>query len=124
MPEEYALALNYLYPFNPDTEIAFSLPGASKVTLTVYNILGQIVNVLVNYDMQPSHHLVTWNAGDLSSWIYFYRIVAREFITMKRMHLLKRKGSCREERPPGFKIYVSIFIRMSQSIRMHSTFEF
>jgi hypothetical protein len=85
----FKLQQNYPNPFNQDTKIAFSLPEASTVTLTVYNILGQVVEVLMDYDMQPGHHSVAWNAGDLSSGIYFYRIVVGEFIATRRMLLLK-----------------------------------
>lgn len=83
MPEEFALAQNCPNPFNPDTEIAFSLPGASKETLSVCNILGQVVDILVDYDMQPGRHSVTQNARDLSNGIYFYRLQAGGFTATK-----------------------------------------
>ena len=83
------LLSNYPNPFNPDTKITFSLPEASKVTVAVYNILGQVVDVLVDQEIGPGHHSVTWNAGELSSGIYFYRIVAGNFTETKRIVLLK-----------------------------------
>ena len=89
VPQTFKLAQNHPNPFNSDTKIAYSLPGASRVTLTVYNILGQMVEVLVDSEMQPGYHSVILNAGDLSSGIYFYRITAGEFVVTKRMVLLK-----------------------------------
>jgi len=89
LPTEFSLAQNYPNPFNPETEIAFALPEVSSVRLTVYNILGQVVEVLVDSEMQAGYHLVTWNGKNVASGIYFYRITAGEFTGTKRMFLLR-----------------------------------
>ena len=89
LPKEFSLAQNYPNPFNPETEIAFALPEASKITLTVYNILGQVVEVLIDSELYPGYHSVTWNGENIASGIYFYRITAGEFVETKRMLLLR-----------------------------------
>ena len=97
VPTEFSLAQNYPNPFNPETEIAFSLPEDSKVTLTVYNILGQVVDVLPDSDLKAGYHKMNWSGQDFASGIYFYRLTARgayrdnrgEFSATKRMLLLK-----------------------------------
>ena len=78
-PSSYALLQNYPNPFNPSTKISFSLPGASVVTLRVFNLLGQQVATLVNGPMGAGLHELTWNGQDgegrgLASGLYFYRI--------------------------------------------------
>ena len=94
VPASYTLNQNYPNPFNPSTEIAFALPSASHVTLTVYNILGQSVKTLVDGDLTEGSHQVTWDGTDnggsiVSSGIYFYRIQANNFVATKKMTLLK-----------------------------------
>ena len=87
--QNFSLAQNYPNPFNPETEIAFSLPEAAKVSLTVYNILGQVVEVLVDSELHAASHKVTWSGQDFASGVYFYRLIAGEFADTKRMLLLK-----------------------------------
>lgn len=97
LPTEFSLAQNYPNPFNPETEISFAFPKVSKVTLTVYNILGQVVEVLIDSEMYPGYHSVRWNGEHVASGIYFYRITTGEtsrdsrgeFTSTKRMLLLK-----------------------------------
>ena len=94
LPTTYALNQNYPNPFNPSTEIAFALPSAGRVTLTVYNVLGQAVKTLVDGDLEAGSHQVTWdgtsNGGSVAaSGIYFYRIQASNFVATKKMTLLK-----------------------------------
>jgi hypothetical protein len=88
-PDGFQLAQNYPNPFNPETEITFTLPEASNVTLTVHNILGQVVEELVNSEMQAGNHTVSWNGNNVASGVYFYRITAGPFSDTKRMLLLK-----------------------------------
>lgn len=89
VPETFSLGQNYPNPFNPETEIIFSLPKTAKVTLTVYNILGQVVEELVDSELEAGYHTVPWNGEDASSGVYFYHIVAGEFYATKRMVLMR-----------------------------------
>ena len=98
-PGTYSLKQNYPNPFNPSTNISFSLEKASNVKLEVYNILGQKVATLVNNFMQPGNYTVQFsakggstpggNAGRLASGVYIYRIEAGEFVSSKKMIVLK-----------------------------------
>jgi len=89
LPSEFWLGQNYPNPFNPETEIEFSLPQATRVTLTVYNLLGQVVEVLVDSELQAGYHVVQWSGENAASGIYFYRVTAGEFTATKRMVLMK-----------------------------------
>ena len=89
LPKTYALGQNYPNPFNPETEISFGLPEAIRVKLTVYNILGQVVDVLVDSELQAGYHKVSWSGQNATSGIYFYRFTTGEFTDAKRMLLLK-----------------------------------
>jgi len=89
VPDVFALNQNYPNPFNPSTEISFGLPVASHVELTIYNILGQKVETLVDREMEAGNHTVTWNADKVSSGVYFYRIAAKDFTETKKMLMLK-----------------------------------
>ena len=88
-PFTYALEQNYPNPFNPTTTINFSLMKASNVELTVYNILGQRVVTLVNGQLAAGTHTVKFNAVNLASGVYFYRLEAGGFVSNKKMMLLK-----------------------------------
>lgn len=89
IPNYFSLTQNYPNPFNPTTSIKFSVPTPEMVTLKVYDILGKEVAVLVNELKQPGFHSVEFNASRLASGIYFYRINAGEFTSVKRMILIK-----------------------------------
>ena len=89
LPEAFALRQNYPNPFNPVTQVAFDLPKASHVTLTVYNVLGQEVDVLMNKRMEAGSHVAEWDAESFSTGVYFYRIAADNFTETKKMLLLK-----------------------------------
>lgn len=92
---EYALYQNYPNPFNPTTIITYQLKEKSDVTLEIFNILGERINSIVNNIVQdPGQHIVTWNGKNSSgekvaSGIYIYRIKADNFISSKKMILLK-----------------------------------
>jgi hypothetical protein len=89
IPKVYALNQNYPNPFNPATKIRFSLPEAAKTKLTVYNALGQQVAELVNGFRNAGNYEVTWNASNLASGIYIYRLEAGRNVISKKMTLLK-----------------------------------
>ncbi len=88
-PVEYGLDQNYPNPFNPGTEISFSLAKSSFVNLEVYNSLGQKVATLLNKNINSGPHKVKFNASNLSSGIYYYKIQAGEFNSAKKMLLLQ-----------------------------------
>ncbi|MEJ2053396.1 MAG: endo-1,4-beta-xylanase, partial [Calditrichaceae bacterium] len=89
LPYAFNLSNNYPNPFNPTTTIDFTLPRNSKAKLIVYNVLGQEVAVVLNKNMSAGKHQVTFNGVKLSSGIYFYRLVAGEHVSVKKMMLLK-----------------------------------
>ena len=96
IPTVFSLSQNYPNPFNPNTKIRFGIPKESKVTLIIYNILGQEVRRLVNQQLKAGYHEVDLNISNYSSGIYFYRIQATPnggqagaFVETKKMILLK-----------------------------------
>jgi len=88
-PEKFALHQNAPNPFNPVTTIAFALPEAQDVKLTVFNAKGQMVKTVVDEHREAGHHAVTMDAKELPSGIYFYRLEAGPHVDMKKMTLLK-----------------------------------
>ena len=89
IPEIYSLSQNYPNPFNPTTTIDFSIPKGSLVTLKAYNILGQEVASLVNEEMKAGSYSVNFNANGLASGVYFYKLNAGSFNSVKKFTLLK-----------------------------------
>lgn len=89
VPVQFAVQQNYPNPFNPTTKIDFSIPARSNVSLVVYNVIGQQVATLVNETMETGFHTVNFNASSLSSGIYFYKLTAGNFSSVKKMMLLK-----------------------------------
>ena len=89
LPSTFSLSQNYPNPFNPTTTITFALPRRSQVSLTLYNILGQTVATLVDEKLSAGEYEVTLNGNGLSSGVYFYRIVAGDFVQGKKLVLLK-----------------------------------
>ncbi|HEV8537995.1 MAG TPA: DUF2341 domain-containing protein [Bacteroidota bacterium] len=81
VPEQFLLEQNYPNPFNPTTTIQFSLPRASLVTLKVYNILGQVVATLLDAEaLDDGVQEVEFNAGNVASGVYFYRLTANGIV--------------------------------------------
>lgn len=89
LPANFALEQNYPNPFNPSTTIRFSLPADNFVTLKVYNMLGQEVATLVNENKAAGNYNINFNASNLSSGVYLYRIDAGNFTAVKKLTLLK-----------------------------------
>jgi len=88
-PNEYSLDQNYPNPFNPSTIIRYSIPEANHVNITVYNILGKEVTRLVNSNKQAGNYEVEFNAENLSSGIYIYKIESGRFTETRKMLLIK-----------------------------------
>ncbi|MBS1518845.1 MAG: T9SS type A sorting domain-containing protein [Bacteroidetes bacterium] len=93
IPGQYTLGQNYPNPFNPKTVISFSI-GEGKINsgntvLKVYDILGNEITTLVNEKLSPGNYSVEWNAINVSSGIYFYRLTAGDFSEVKKMSLIK-----------------------------------
>ena len=88
-PLSFNLKQNFPNPFNPSTQIAFTLPEDTRVIIEVYNALGQKIAVLLDKPMTIGHHQIEFNGHNLPSGIYFYKIVAGKFQDMKKMILLK-----------------------------------
>lgn len=89
LPTSFALEQNYPNPFNPTTTINFSMPEASRVTVKVYNVMGQLVSTLVNREMNAGRHSVNFDASRLASGVYLYRIQAGSFTATRKMNLIK-----------------------------------
>jgi len=89
VPEAYTLSQNYPNPFNPVTNIKFSVPQAGIVKLVVYDLLGNEVATLVSQQMNAGSYTVDFDASQLSSSVYFYKIQAGEFTAIKKMMLVK-----------------------------------
>ncbi len=85
----FKLFQNYPNPFNPATTIEFALPNEANVTLKIYNALGQKVATLINKRMKAGKHSVKFNASQLSTGIYFYKLTAGNFATVRKMVLMK-----------------------------------
>jgi Secretion system C-terminal sorting domain len=89
VPVVFGLSQNYPNPFNPTTTIEFALPLTAKVQMKVYNVIGQEVATLVNETLTAGHHAVTFDASRIASGVYMYKIVAGNFVSVKKMVLLK-----------------------------------
>jgi len=87
--DSYSLQQNFPNPFNPSTTILYILPVPSKVNLSVYNITGQLVKVLVDESKASGTHRVDWNVDDLRSGVYFYKLTAGAFSDVKKCLIVK-----------------------------------
>jgi hypothetical protein len=88
-PDRFALDQNYPNPFNPSTVIRYSLPVQSHVALRIYNVLGQELKTLIEEPQDAGYKSVSWDAADLGSGIYFYKLTAGSFIDVKKMVLIR-----------------------------------
>jgi hypothetical protein len=86
---DYTLAQNYPNPFNPTTQISYSIKSNGLVTLKVYDMLGVEVASLVNENQEAGEYSIEFNASNLSSGIYVYRIASGNFVDTKKLILLK-----------------------------------
>jgi hypothetical protein len=89
LPTSFKLEQNYPNPFNPSTNINFSLPERSFVELKIYNILGIEISTIVNKELQAGNYTYSFDAENLTSGIYFYKLNAGKFSVTKKMTLIK-----------------------------------
>ena len=89
IPKIFALNQNYPNPFNPTTVISYQLPVTSNVTLKVYNVLGKEVATLVNETKEAGNYTTQFNASQLSSGVYFFKLTSNRFSSIRKMTLLK-----------------------------------
>ncbi|MBM4161769.1 MAG: T9SS type A sorting domain-containing protein [Ignavibacteria bacterium] len=89
VPSAYTLGQNYPNPFNPATTISFAIPKSSFVTLKVYSVTGELVSTVLEQGMRAGWHNVTFNAGNLASGVYLYRIQAADFSYARKMVLTR-----------------------------------
>jgi len=89
LPSEFALLSNYPNPFNAQTVIEYQLPVSASVKLEVYNLLGNKVTTLVEGEQEAGYKSVSWDASDVSSGIYFYKLSAGDYTETMRMILVK-----------------------------------
>ncbi|UCF20293.1 MAG: T9SS type A sorting domain-containing protein [Gemmatimonadota bacterium] len=89
IPRNISLFSDYPNPFNPSTTIEFNLPKTSKVTLKIFNILGEEVTTLVSEKLSTGSYIYEWDASNLASGVYLYRLEAEGFVETKKMMLMK-----------------------------------
>jgi hypothetical protein len=88
-PESISLSQNYPNPFNPGTRITYSVDSPRSIVLTVYDLLGREVALLVDEEQEAGTHSITWNANGIPSGVYFYRLTAGPTVLTRSMVLLK-----------------------------------
>ena len=88
-PTEYSLSQNYPNPFNPSTRIIFNIPEDGHVQLVVYNLVGEVVALLLDEEKTAGSYEVVFDASELTSGVYFYRLQSNSFIQTKKMLLIK-----------------------------------
>ena len=88
-PNGFQLSQNFPNHFNPTTEISFSLEKTGYTTLIVYNVLGQLIDTLIDQEIAVGTYHITFEAKDLPFGIYFYQIRSGEFTQVKKMMLMK-----------------------------------
>ena len=94
LPKEFALHNNYPNPFIPVTNITYDIPEATDVILEIYNVMGQRVRTLAQGNHEPGRYQIVWSATNdigqaLSSGMYIYRIQAGDFVSVKKLVLMK-----------------------------------
>ncbi|MDW7679786.1 MAG: T9SS type A sorting domain-containing protein, partial [bacterium] len=94
LPTELTLFQNYPNPFNPDTEIRYQLSEMTHVKLEIYNLLGQRIRTLVDWEKTAGSHMVRWDGRDafgarVSSGVYLYRLTAGRFCQTRKMVVMR-----------------------------------
>ncbi|MCJ7552905.1 MAG: T9SS type A sorting domain-containing protein, partial [Ignavibacteriaceae bacterium] len=89
IPTTYFISNNFPNPFNPNTKIKYSVPQSSKVIIKVFDILGTEIETLVNEEKAVGTYELNWNAANLPSGVYFYRLQVSSFVQTRKMILLR-----------------------------------
>ncbi|MFO7524160.1 MAG: T9SS type A sorting domain-containing protein [Ignavibacteriaceae bacterium] len=89
VPVSYSLSQNYPNPFNPVTKLNYSLAHSGKAIIKIYNVLGREIRTLVNEEKPAGNHTIEFDAAGLASGVYIYRIQSGDFVSSKKMLLLK-----------------------------------
>jgi hypothetical protein len=89
IPQNYTLLQNYPNPFNPVTNISFSLPLRSYTSLKVFDVIGREVTVIVSEELSAGSYTRQWNAAQMPSGVYFYKLHAGSYTETKKLILLK-----------------------------------
>ena len=89
LPSEYSLSQNYPNPFNPSTSIKYAVPAAGFVQLKVYDILGREVASLVDGNREAGYYEINFDGSNLASGLYLYRLTAADFVSTKKMLMIK-----------------------------------
>jgi flagellar hook assembly protein FlgD len=94
LPQKIELEQNYPNPFNPKTDISFIISLPDRVVLSIYNIMGQEVATIMNSDIKPGKHTVSWSGKDsmgkeVSSGMYFYKLTVGDISYQKKLILLR-----------------------------------
>jgi hypothetical protein len=89
VPAQYSLGQNYPNPFNPSTKFTIQIARSSDILVTVYNVLGSQVEILVNRQLKPGTYEIDWNASGYPSGVYYYKLITGHFSETKKMILIK-----------------------------------
>ena len=89
MPTEFSLSSAYPNPFNPVTNMKLSLVNAGQVSMNVYNVSGQLVDVLVEGILDAGYHNITWDASNVASGVYFVKVNSGTNVSVQKLMLLK-----------------------------------
>jgi PKD repeat protein len=89
IPSEFNLSQNYPNPFNPVTLIKYQVPEVSLVSIKVYDVIGREIAVLVNEVKNPGNYQISFDSANLASGVYFYKMIAGDFSSVRKMNLLK-----------------------------------
>jgi photosystem II stability/assembly factor-like uncharacterized protein len=89
IPDRFSLSQNYPNPFNPSTKISYDLPLSGFVKLMIYDVMGKVVQTLVNQKQNAGTYEVNWDASSFPSGVYFYKLQAGDFVETKKLVLIK-----------------------------------
>src|SRR5689334_14947934 len=89
VPNQISLSQNYPNPFNPETNIEFQIPAAGNILLTIYDMLGREIAVLINEKLDPGSYKVGWNASQYASGVYYYELRTMDFSSVKKMIIIR-----------------------------------
>lgn len=87
--KNFSLEQNYPNPFNPKTIISFNLPKKAYIRLTIYNLIGKEIDIIVNKEYSAGHHEIIFNSSNLASGLYLYKLEADDFVRVKKLSVLK-----------------------------------